>query len=399
MTDENQNLDSQTSGNSIPFEFVNTDSFTPTSSQAGSPENLDEEDFVVKPENLDETSANTVVSTTNADEQDQSEEPKEDAASTSEETDASEKEGGDKDFSDYTQTAMFATALKENGLDLFGEEFDKKVSPDQLITKISSFVDDRSTELASQQLAKATPYVDYVNFMIAGGKKEDVEPAMLSERYANMDLEDESVTEEHLEDLLTSMFTKQNVNEDLIPDMIEVVKSKGLLKEKASEAVKWHKDYIEYTKKQALEKYQRKQQEDMQKLQEESSKFVGVLNTGNIAGININKEDASKIYDFMYNRDQYVTYPDPETGQPTTGMVTKYEVAMYNAVNDPNKLALLAYIALNDFTMDKFKIAGKNNTTKQLYDAIEKKNVVQTQKQANTNKGSTNYNPVHSFTV
>lgn len=281
------------------------------------------------------------------------------------------------DYTGYTQTALFATSLKESGLDLFGEEFNKEITPQDFVSRtenyINTTINNKSTNIINSKLQEIGDIAYYVKHLMDNNPEEQINPALQARKIINFNIEDENVTENDLLNVIGAMYQKQVSDPSLIPSLLENDKNKGLdyLKNKANISKDFHKKYEQDIIANIENNKKIQSQRQQEQIQQEQSSFANSLkNTTEINGIAITDKDRSQIFDMMYNKDQIITYKDDQ-GNTKQDYLTKYEVMMYNTVNDPQKLITLSYLLANNFNLDKFKNKISNNVNQTIFNAIE----------------------------
>ncbi|MCA9749306.1 MAG: hypothetical protein KC414_09375, partial [Romboutsia sp.] len=254
------------------------------------------------------------------------------------------------DYTGYTQTALFATSLKESGLDLFGEEFNKEITPQDFVSRtenyINTTINNKSTNIINSKLQEIGDIAYYVKHLMDNNPEEQINPALQARKIINFNIEDENVTENDLLNVIGAMYQKQVSDPSLIPSLLENDKNKGLdyLKNKANISKDFHKKYEQDIIANIENNKKIQSQRQQEQIQQEQSSFANSLkNTTEINGIAITDKDRSQIFDMMYNKDQIITYKDDQ-GNTKQDYLTKYEVMMYNTVNDPQKLITLSYL-------------------------------------------------------
>ena len=146
------------------------------------------------------------------------------------------------EYDGYSQPALFATALRESGLNIFPEEVNKELGVSDFISNFKSFSQQYAEQVAQQKLAELGEAAEYVQMYMRTGTLENIAPAIQAENIANFDLESPDLTEASLIPVVKAMYEKQVTNPDLIPALIEADKLKGIehLKERAGTSVKFH---------------------------------------------------------------------------------------------------------------------------------------------------------------
>ena len=101
--------------------------------------------------------------------------------------------------------------------------------------------------------------------------------------------------------------------------------------------------------------------------------FVGKLRSiDTLYNQKITDSHKAAIFDNIYKRDQLVNIQGEDNRQEQV-LMTKYELLMYNIVNDPEKFIKLNYLLLNDLNYDSTSNNDNSiNVNKKIIDALEK---------------------------
>jgi hypothetical protein len=273
-------------------------------------------------------------------------------------------------YEDFSTSAKFALALKESGLGLYGnDDINKELDPQTFAGDIQTYIETSREEAVNQQLQQIGPLANFVQFLYRGGNLDDINPAIQAQRYADFNLDDPNVTEEQLEGIAREMYVKKGIDPEEANDFIAIAKEKDRLKTLAGESKQYHAQLVEQFTANAQQAYQREQQMIQAQRQQDAAKYASVLEGGDILGIKITRDQAGDLYDFMWNRSQAVDTLD-NNGNPTRDFATRYEIAMHNAVNDPNKLALLSFLAYNDFSLDAIMKVAQTKVSTSIFDSL-----------------------------
>jgi len=305
------------------------------------------------------------------------------------------------DYSGFSTTAKFAVTVKDLGIDLYDDKLPEDLKPETFVQDLGNHVSTSIDTGIQNGLKQMGTYAQYVNFIAQGGKKETITPAIVNQKYADVNIEDPAMTEDGLKELVKAMYTKQGMTPEQADEVIGIDVEKDRLKDKGIVSKEYHSQYINSIKQAAINnfKLERDRNDRDDNIQRES--FANVLKTGSISGIPIDNTVASNIFSFMYNKNQPLTYPD-ENGKQKREMVSNYEIKMIQAVNDPEKLALLSYLVMNDFKLDGLAKIAKSKVNTSIYKAIEgtsSKQTSQTNQSDNDNTNNNSNEVVHSFTM
>ncbi len=279
------------------------------------------------------------------------------------------------EFDDYSHAALFSKLLGENGLAIFDDsEFKKDLSPVEFVEQFKNKTSVYTNNIIKQELDTLGSIKAHVEAIYHNNISPDViNPLINLQRYADMDMNDNDLIENDIIDSVKSMYKLQGVADELIPDLIEMDKEKGVLVSKGTKSKEIHNAYINNT----LENIKKnKEFEDLQARQQqerESAMFVGKLRSiDTLYNQKITDSHKAAIFDNIYKRDQLVNIQGEDNRQEQV-LMTKYELLMYNIVNDPEKFIKLNYLLLNDLNYDSTSNNDNSiNVNKKIIDALEK---------------------------
>ena len=278
-------------------------------------------------------------------------------------TDAPDDNVNNDNYSDYSKTALVTQLLVDNGMQLFNEDnpLPKDLSPEQLVESINLYNNQIVEQKFNNRLQQLGRDAEYIQLKKQGVDMDQLDPAIQAEKYATFNVEDPSVTEDHLEVVVRAMYNKQLTNPDktTIDGLIELDKKNNALKEKAIISTKFHEEFINNVKTQAKLNYENNLKQETMLMQQEADIFAEKLrNTKKIGDIELTDEIRSQIYDNQWKRDQIIRYQD-EQGNEQVEYLTKYEVMIHQMVNNPDNLIKLHYHLMNNFSTDQ--IVGQVN--------------------------------------
>lgn len=282
------------------------------------------------------------------------------------------EEPTDTNLDSLTEAALLIKYLDESGLQIYNE-INKDLSFEDLAKDIPEFIDNQVGYIVEQRLKTFGEYADYIKMIDEGVPREAINPALQAQKYASLNIEDPKVTNDELYDLVKSMHLRKGLDEEYADQLAELSKSKGNLKEDAIKSVNYHREYVEHIKQSAKREYEASVESDRQKKHADYSNFVNTIKAGDVMGLNLNNKEQALVHDTVYKADQPVNYVDPNTGEQHQGYVTKYEIGLHQAANDPKKMAIIAYLIANDFNISAFKSTNKLQNNKTIIDQLEKR--------------------------
>lgn len=285
------------------------------------------------------------------------------------------------DTSKYTPSALYALALKEEGLGFLGEDDIKPdMKPEDLVgvlkNKTLEFANNYVNSKIEEELKQTGQYAKYLKLLIDsnGEVKDDLKPAVLAEQYANFDLESDNVTENDLKSMVLSMLKLQGTDQNIASDYVNRL-SKDELIEKSKLSKQYHKSFIDKTIKQIeLDREQKIKDEQQKQLQFVNSLKSTLEQSKDLNGLPISNDEKQKILSNIIERDQLVNVFNPNTGEYERREMSIFDIEMHNAVNDPKKLLILSKLIANDWNFESVKEDAKTNVSSQIYTALNKQN-------------------------
>lgn len=276
------------------------------------------------------------------------------------------------DLEDYSSTALFVKLLENQGFGIY-EELPKDLTPEQFVQDLPEFISTTVEERLNERLEKLGSHVEYFKLLDKGVSPEELAPAYQMQQIADFDINDPNVTEQDLQAVITRMHLLRGLTEDEASQLVAAAKTNNILKQEAEKSVKYHQGYINHIQQQALATHEAKKQAEAERAANEQNAVMNILKAGKIGTLPIPKGDQEKIYNTLYKQDQVVAWTDAN-GVKQQALASKWEVAMHQIMNDPEKLVTIAWLVANDFNISS-SIASPiaDNINRQILDALEKK--------------------------
>lgn len=244
--------------------------------------------------------------------------PEENSEENSEEEPISDEDDEDK-FADYSESALYAMALKERHPELLSE-IDKDLSAEDFLNAVDSYINNRVAATTEYELNTLGNAKDYVEFLLQGGNPQDLQRALSNVNYSKMEIS-EDTPEEQLEDVVRAMYTRKDVPKEDMEELIDVLKDTNKLAARAKQAVsyfsKLEKDVMEAAKQEQelrMEQQRKFQEEQIRKIQE-------TINSGNVMGIPIPENEKKSFLDYMMKPTETIEQPMPD------GSVQKIQIS------------------------------------------------------------------------
>lgn len=286
--------------------------------------------------------------------------------------------GDGSEYDNYSNAALFSKLLEENELPLF-ESIDPNLTPQQFVEGFKNRTHEYINSYITKELETLGNIKSYVEAAYSGVGLDQLNPLLAYQKYIDLDVNDHNVTESQLEESVKSMYMLQGVQEEAAKNLVELDKDKGLLVEKSLKSQEVHKQYVDSTTKMLKDQVENEKRQSTLREQQEAQSFAtGLLNTKEVYGVPIDDKTRAVIYDNVYKRDQLVKIQSSNGSEEV--LMSKYELMMYNIVNNPESFIKLNYILLNNLNVSPQQTSSAKKSS--VLDAIDK----------NKNKVSNNIN-------
>lgn len=233
-------------------------------------------------------------------------------------TSSVDEENNVESFDDYSNTALLALALKDVDSELLDlPEISKDLKAEDLIDGIKKSVTkkvEEQKEVLANQYAEIAEYIDAV---INGADENTIQTAAYLKNIADVVLTGEE-EQEDLEFIVKSGLRLKNTAPDVIDDIIENYKEKGLLAEKAEESINLHKQQEILVLQNAQREAEARKQQWLQEKQKTDAQIKAIISKGTAKGLSLEKkalEDAifksTELVEGVDNQGRKVTYKIP----------------------------------------------------------------------------------------
>ena len=278
------------------------------------------------------------------------EEPVQEPANATVDTNATEdaSDPSDEDVHEAQQVGLLFDAIGESfgwNMDDIKEE-DRPLTVDDLTNYMREVVQQNSVpQYADERIQQLDEYVKN------GGKFEDFYgKQQQSLSYDNMDMEDE----DNQKAVVSELLRYSGYTDDQIKNKISRYEDADMLEEESADAL----DRLKQIKQHELEIAQQQQAAYLQQQEEQSRQFYNdcmnqINSLSSIRGVQIPKEDRSKLADYIFNVDQ--------------DGISKFQRDYNNKDNFINNLITTAYITMKgDSFISTAKRDGESSATEKL---------------------------------
>jgi hypothetical protein len=221
-------------------------------------------------------------------------------------------------FDDYSNTALLALALKDVDSELLElPEVSKDLKAEDLIEGIKKSVTKKVEEQKEILTNQYAEIADYINAVMNGADEDTIQTAAYLKNIADVVLTGEE-EQEDLEFIVKSGLKLKNTAPDVIDDIIENYKEKGLLAEKAEESIALHKQQEMIVLQSAQREAEARKQQWLQEKQKTDAQIKAIISKGTAKGLALEKkalEDAifkpTELVEGVDNQGRKVTYKVP----------------------------------------------------------------------------------------
>jgi hypothetical protein len=298
------------------------------------------------------------------------------------EQDEPEQDTDDDPYKDYSNVSLLALALKDVNSELVPDEIKKDMTPKELLeslqTNLDKLIENKTQEIEDRYEGAAS----YLSLLIKGVNVENVQYGLKLRQIGDIQL-DEDTSEEDLEYIVNEGFLQKGIeDEEERKDMIEALKDKGKLYDRAEKVIEHFKN-LETTYIANLKK-QRDEEERVRKTQQlETKKAVqAVIDKGVAKGLPI--KDKKKLLDSIYNLTEPVEYIDP-SGKKVVEKISLYQ-AKQNAFNqDIEQQIAFAQLLLDGFDFTEVVKVAKKSVNEEIIRALDKKETTKTNNKVSRN--------------
>lgn len=290
------------------------------------------------------------------DEEQPEEEPQEQPEEPQEESEEPQEEESE-DLADISNAALAAKVLAEQRPDLF-DNIDENMGWEDLIGRIDDYIvqsAETTKNLIEQNLGQAKQYVD---FLLEGGSLESLQNAMTYADMTNVNLD--QADEQTLEAVYRSDLEHRNVNDDDIEQLIDVAKSRNMLKQKAisaQQSLKEREKSILEAEKINLQKQKEQMELERQKISQQINK---IIDAPSILGYDLNDDTRKRLREMIFERNVVVNVE--ENGKIVPKEITRF--AQLKNEFDKNIEQQIAFALLldNGFDLSDMTRAKKNES-------------------------------------
>ena len=275
---------------------------------------------------------------------------------------------------DYNTLALLALTLQEEDPDLIDFTIERDIKPEVLINSLKTKLNTTRDEVAKEVQESYGEAARYLELILQGASQNEVNTALSYNQIASLDItgyEDEAILEQAVLSWLNLKGTPDAV------DLIEVYKDKGVLSDKAKEAVEFHRE------QEAVFFDEWKQNRDAQIAQSQRAELEyqravrTQINTGAVKGLAI--KDKRKFEESLFKPTEIVEYID-NSGKKRLQKIPLINVKMQAFQQDLEQQLALQLLILDDFDFSSLVEKAKRKVSSNLINTLNERS-----SQPNTN--------------
>lgn len=280
------------------------------------------------------------------------------------------EEDEDSEYSDYTDTAIYALSLKQSGLE-FTDEISKDLKPEELVQKLLSVVESKVQSEKDTLKAQYQSVSEYIDFLLTdGGNPEVVKESVKYRTIANTPIDDDT-DDDTLEKITLAMLLHKGIDKEDANEFVEGWKDKDKLRAKAKESTEYFDSLDKEVFEQAKINRQREIDAELDKQKKTRTNIEGILEKGAAKGLPI--KDKKKVLSAIYDNTEVVSTLD-DSGKKVTIKVPLYNKLYQEFNNDLEQQLAFVQLLLDGFDFTKLTTIAKAKVNNNILDALNNTN-------------------------
>lgn len=279
------------------------------------------------------------------------------------------KEDVDEDdaYADYSEAALFALALKQEDDSIIPiDDINKDLSPKEFIAIVKEAVDKAREEQKEVLTERYDEAAKYIEFLISGGNPEVVKQTMSLRAIGDIELTGDE-DEKDLEYIVKQGLLIKRIPEKDIADILETYKDKGVLAEKAQDAIEHHRDLDRELLEKAIKQKEIDDAQRAKDAEEHRKRVEAVISKGSVKGLPI--KDKKRLSDSIFKPTENVTGVDAN-GKKIVYKDTLYAVKHREFNQDVEQQLAFAQLLIDGFDFTKLIDVAKTKVNEDLLDVL-----------------------------
>jgi hypothetical protein len=265
---------------------------------------------------------------------------------------------------DYNTLALLALSLQEEDPELLDFTIDKDIKPEALITNLKTTLNKTRENVTREVQENYGEAARYLKMILEGASQNEVSIALSYNQIASLDItgnEDEA----QLEQVVKSWLTLKGSPD--VADLIEVYKDKGVLTDKAREAVEFHREQEAIF----FDNWQQNRNAQIAQAQKAELEYQRAIKTqinkGVVKGLAI--KDKKKFEESLFKPTEIVEFID-ESGKKRLQKVPLINVKMQEFHQDIEQQLALQLLVLDGFDFSSLVEKAKRKVSSNLINTL-----------------------------
>jgi len=265
---------------------------------------------------------------------------------------------------DYNTLALLALSLQEEDPELLDFTIDKDIKPEALITNLKTTLNKTRENVTREVQENYGEAARYLKMILEGASQNEVSIALSYNQIASLDItgnEDEA----QLEQVVKSWLTLKGSPD--VADLIEVYKDKGVLTDKAREAVEFHREQEAIF----FDNWQQNRNAQIAQAQKAELEYQRAIKTqinkGVVKGLAI--KDKKKFEESLFKPTEIVEFID-ESGKKRLQKVPLINVKMQEFHQDREQQLALQLLVLDGFDFSSLVEKAKRKVSSNLINTL-----------------------------
>lgn len=273
-------------------------------------------------------------------------------------------------YKDHSSVSLLALALKDINPDLIEGDVKKDLTPKELLeslqTNINKIVDTKTQEIEERYEGAA----NYLSLLIKGVDSQTIEYGLKLRQIGDIQLDD-NTSEEDLEYIVNQGLIQKGIDDDEErKDMIETLKDKGKLYDRADKTVEAFKK-LESEYVQRVMDSRKEHDRQMKAAELETKKRIqAIVEKGSAKGLPI--RDKKKLLNSIFNATETIEQIDP-SGKKVLSKVSLYDVKQKEFQSDIEQQVAFVQLLLDGFDFTELVKVAKKSVNEDIIAALDKK--------------------------
>lgn len=320
-------------------------------------------------ENIDDDNNDVFTGNTKEPEEQEPEEDTTEPEQDSEEPEESTEEPEDDKYKDHSSVALLALALKDINADLIPNDVEKNLSPKDLLETLQSNIDKIVEKKTTEIEEKYDSAANYLTMLVQGVNTKTIEYGLRLRQIGDIELDDDT-SEDDLAHIVDQGLIQKGIDEEERKDLIETLKDKGKLYDRAEKTIQTFKELEEEYVKNVMDNRKEEERRVKATYAETKKKIQSVVDKGIAKGLPI--KDKKKLLDSIYSPTETIEQIDPN-GKKVLAKTTLYDLKYKEFQADMEQQVAFAQLLLNGFDFAELVTVAKKSVNDDIIKALDRK--------------------------